>query len=95
MPTDPHAAEYRRRAAALRRLAARLDDSPFLTLHHWAGDDTWTSPRVEVCGAQLAIDQARLRAAADELRGHAWRFERQAETLDAAATLAAVALPGR
>ena len=95
MPTDPHAAEYRRRAAALRQLAARLDETPLLTLHRWAGDDTWSSPRVEACRAQLGIDQARIRAAADDLRGHAWRFERQAEALDAAAALAALAAPGR
>jgi len=95
VPTDPQAAEYRRRAAALRQLAARLDDTPLLTLHRWAGEDTWSSPRVEACRTQLGIDQARIRAAADELRGHAWRFERQAEVLDAAAALATIAAPAR
>ena len=90
MPTDPHADEYRRRAAALRRMAAQLDDTPLLTLHRWAGDDTWTSPRVAACRDQLAGDQAGIRTAADDLRGHAWRFERRAETLEAAAALAAL-----
>jgi len=84
---DPQAAVYRRRAAELRRLADRLDDSPVLTLHHWAGPGTWTSPRVEECRAQLTVDQAQIRVAADELRSEAWRFERRAEELEAAAAL--------
>jgi hypothetical protein len=72
-------------------MAAQLDDTPLLTLHRWAGDDTWTSPRVAACRDQLAGDQARLRSAADDLRDHGWRFERRAEALDAAAALAALA----
>ena len=75
VPTDPHADEYRRRAAGLRRLAARLDDSPLLVLHRWAGEDTWSSPRVDDCRAQLASDQTRIRAAADELRWEARRLD--------------------
>ena len=93
MPTDPQATEYRRRAAELRRLADRLDSSPLLTLHQWAGPETWTSPLVEECRAQLTVDQQTVRSAADELRDQAWRFERRAEALDAAA--AAAALPVR
>ena len=88
MPIDPQAAECRRRAAELRTLAERLDDSPVLTLHRWAGPETWTSPRVEQCRAQLEVDQARIRDAADQLRSEAWRLERRAEDLEAAATLA-------
>jgi hypothetical protein len=91
VPTDPDADSYRRRAGALRRLAGRLDDTPLLSLHRWADDGTWTSPRVETCREQLASDQAGIRSAADDLRDHAWHFERRAEALDAAAVLAALA----
>ena len=52
----------RREPRTLRALASRLDDAPLLTLHRWAGDDTWSSPRVEECRAQLGGDQARVRA---------------------------------
>ncbi|MET0325862.1 MAG: hypothetical protein ABW122_06310 [Ilumatobacteraceae bacterium] len=91
MPIDPQAAVYRQRAAELRRLADRLDDSPVLTLHQWAGPETWTSPRVEEYRAQLTVDQAQIRDAADDLRREAWRFDRRADELEAAA---AVAPPG-
>ena len=89
MPTDPQAVEYRRRAAELRRLADRLDDSPVLTLHHWAGPETWTSPRVDQCRDQLRVDQAQIRDAVDQLRAEAWRLQRRAEDLEAAAAVAA------
>ena len=92
MAEDPHAAELRRRAVALRRMAGRLDDTPLLALHRWAGDDTWGSPHVEACRERLARDQARLCVAADELRFQAWRLDRQAEMLESVAALAA-ALP--
>ena len=62
---------------------ARLDESPLLVLHHWAGEDTWSSPRVEECRAELASDQIRIRAAADELRIEARRLECRAEVLEA------------
>ena len=88
MPIDQQAAEYRRRAVELRRLADRLDDSPVLTLHQWAGPETWTSPRVEECRAQLAVDQAQIRNAADDLRTEAWRLERRAEDLERRAAAA-------
>lgn len=89
MPIDPEAVEYRRRAAELRRLADRLDDSPVLTLHQWAGPETWTSPRVEQCRDQLTVDQAQIRDAADQLRSEAWRLQRRAEDLEAVAAVVA------
>ncbi len=79
----PDPDEYRRRAAGLRRMATRLDETPLLVLHHWAGEDTWSSPRVEDCRAELASDQIRIRAAADELRIEARRLECRAEVLEA------------
>ena len=83
MASDTAAAELRRRAAALRVLAGRLERTPLLTLHRWAGADTWTSPRADELRAQLDGDRARLHAAADELRDQARWLERRAEALDA------------
>jgi hypothetical protein len=94
VPTDPRADDHRRRAAALRRLADRMDDTPLLTLHEWAGGDTWVSPRAEELRSQLSTDQTRVRSAAIDLRYQAWWLERQAEALDDAAAAAAAALGG-
>ena len=90
---DPHAVDCRRRAAELRRMASRLDDSPLLVLHRWAGEDTWSSPTVEDRRAQLASDQNRIRAAADELRTEARRLERRAEVREASLAAAPTELP--
>ena len=69
MPTDPQAAEYRRRAAELRRLAARLDDTPAAHAAPLGRARTRGPARgSRSAGPQLAVDQARIRAAADELR---------------------------
>ena len=89
MPTDPRADDHRRRAAELRRLADRIDDTPLLTLHEWAGGDTWMSPRTAELRSQLSTDQRRVRDAAIELRYQAWWLERQADALDAAAAATA------
>ena len=85
MASDPASAELRRRALALRALAGRIDATPLLTLHRWAGPETWASPRAEELLAQLGGDRRRLDAAAVELRDEARRLERQADALDAAA----------
>ena len=87
MVSDPAAAELRRRALALRALASRIECTPLLTLHRWAGTDTWTSPRADELRAQLAGDRGRLGSAAVELREQARRLERQADALDAAVTM--------
>jgi hypothetical protein len=89
MPVDPSAAELRRRAAALRRLATYLDETPLDALVLWAGPDTWVSPRAEQLRAELQTDRLRLRQAADEQRQHAHWLLRQADTADAAAALRA------
>jgi hypothetical protein len=88
MASDPAADELRRRAASLRMMAGRLEATPLLTLHRWAGPETWTSPRADELRAQLAGDRARLYAAADELRDQARWLERRADALD-------VAMPGQ
>jgi hypothetical protein len=85
MPSDPSAGELRRRAAALRMLAGRVEATPLLTLHRWAGTDTWTSPRADELRGQLAGDRRRLYAAAEELRDQARWLDRRADALDAAA----------
>jgi hypothetical protein len=91
MPTDHEAARLRRRAAELRRLAAHLDDTPFDDLARWAGPDTWVSPRAADLRAQLAVDRARLGGAIDDLLLHARWLERQADAVEAAAAVAALA----
>jgi hypothetical protein len=90
VPSDPEAAELRRRAQELRRLARDLEGSPLLSLHLWAGIDTWSSPRADECRDLLASDQSRLGGAVDDLLTHARWFERRADELDA---LAARAIP--
>ena len=44
MASDPQAAEYRRRAGALRAAGRRLDDAPLHDAAPLGGPDTWTSP---------------------------------------------------
>ena len=88
MPTDPHAAELRRRAAELRRLAQHLHDTPLAAVLERAGPDTWVSPLAAELRTQLGIDRRRLAEAVDDLRRHARYLEREAEALEVAAALA-------
>ena len=89
MSGDPMADEYRRRAAALRELAAQVEASPVLRLHDGAGTDTWSGPGAEACRTMLADDRVRLLHAAAELNEQAWWYEHQADALDAIAAAAA------
>lgn len=75
------------RAATLRALAATIERTPATTLEQLAGDDTWRGPRPLLCRNILVANLAQLHAAADDLRQHAWRLERQARELEAAAAL--------
>ena len=79
---DPAAGELRRRAAALRVLAGRLEGTSLLTLHRWAGADTWRSPRADELRTQLDGDRRRLYGAADDLHEQARWLERRADELD-------------
>ncbi len=88
MPSDPEAAELRRRAHELRRLARDLESSPLLSLHLWAGVETWSSPRADECRDLLTSDQSRVLGAVDDLLARARWFERRADELDAVAALA-------
>jgi hypothetical protein len=87
VPSDPQADEYRRRATELRRLANHLENTPLLSLHQWAGDDTWSSPGADECRDLLTADQSRVRRAVGDLRHQAWWYDRQAEHLDAEAAV--------
>ena len=64
MASDPAAAELRRRASALRALAGRLDATPLLTLHRWAGAGDVDEP-----SGRGAARPARRRPATARCRG--------------------------
>jgi hypothetical protein len=83
----PHhqAADYRRRATQLRTLAARLENTPSMSLHLHAGVDTWRGPRPDACVTDLAVAQRAVRDAADELQVRAFAFDRLADDLETAA----------
>ena len=89
MPTDPTAAEHRRRADELRRYAAHLEASPLDDMLRWAGPDTWISPRADELLGELRADRGRLASAVDDLRRHAHWLDAQASALDQAVQLAA------
>jgi len=59
-------------------------------LERHADDRTWRGPHPALCRALLCSNQHQLHSAADDLRWHAYGFERQADELDAAA----IACPG-
>jgi hypothetical protein len=88
MPTDPHAAELRRRVAELRRVATHLDATPLAAVLEGAGPDTWLSPHAEELREQLGVDRRRLADAVDDLRRHARYLERQAEAVEVVSVLA-------
>ncbi len=94
MPTDPAAAEHRRRADELRRYASHLEATPVDEMLRRAGAHTWISPRAEELGGELRTDRGRLLAVVDDLRRHAHWLDAQATALDAAAQLATVAQRG-
>ena len=79
------AAVLRCRASQLRTLATQMTTTPAMSLGSHAGVDTWFGPRPDACTTDLGRAQATVRTAADELRTQAFRFERHADELDAAA----------
>lgn len=62
-------------------------------LDRHGGLDTWRGLRPELCRSTLARNQHQLHAAAEDLREHAWRVDRQAEELEAIAR-AQIAIAG-
>ena len=77
-----HATQLRDRAQRLRQMSSALEHTPLLGLDRHAGIDTWRGPRADDCVNQLRSVQARIQRAADDLRRHAWTFERRADELD-------------
>lgn len=82
--TATRSSDLRDRAARLRAFATRIEQLPVLRLDLAAGDDTWRGPRPALCRAMLEVNQHQLHAAADDLRWHALRLDREVDELDAA-----------
>ena len=85
MNATDRANQLRQRARQLRRLADAIEGSPVMRLDRHGDVDTWRVQRPDLCRTTLAHNQHQLHAAADDLREHAWRFDRQAEELEAIA----------
>ena len=85
MNATVRADQLRQRARHLRRLADAIEASPVMRLDRYGDVDTWRGTRADLCRATLATNQHQLHAAADDLRWHAYRFEQQAQELDAVA----------
>jgi DICT domain-containing protein len=85
MDTIARARQLRQRAHRLRRFAEAIEASPVMHLDQHGNIDTWRGARPDLCRATLATNQHQLHAAAEDLRWHAYRFEQQAEELDAVA----------
>lgn len=79
------AAHYRRRAAHLRTLAYQMGHTPSMTLQTHATVDTWTGPCAQECTQNLETAQRAVHLAIDDLGDRAWRFDRHADDLEAAA----------
>lgn len=77
--------QLRQRAHHLRWLAEAIEASPVMRLDRYGDVDTWRGLRPDLCRATLATNQHQLHAAADDLRWHAYRFEQQAQELEAVA----------
>jgi len=75
----------RQRAGHLRRLSEAIETSPVMHLDQYGDVDTWRGARPDLCRATLSANQHQLHAAAEDLRWHAYRFEQQAQELEAVA----------
>ena len=85
MTATARANQLRQRAQHLRELAEAIERSPVMRLDRHADVDTWRGARPDLCRATLRANQHQLHAAADDLRWHAYRFEQQAQELEAIA----------
>lgn len=85
------AANLRRRAAHLRTLASQMEHTPSMSLQSHATVDTWRGPGAQACTDDLAAAQRAVRLAIDDLADRAWRFDRTADELEAAAIRAELA----
>ncbi len=73
----------RRRALHLRALATAIEGSPVFALDRYAAEDTWRGGRSDDCRAELAMRQADLYQAIEQLVTTAWWLDRRADVLDA------------
>ncbi len=80
---------YRQRARNLRRLAATMADTPAMTLRMFADEQTWRGPRALACTSDLQRAEWEIHREIDSLHTRAWRFDREADRLDAQAAAAA------
>ncbi len=76
--------QLRRRAGTLRRSAFQVELAELWALRRRAGDDVWVGPAAGEFLDDLAIAEAHLRNAYDELRAAARRLDREADSLEAA-----------
>lgn len=83
--------QLRQRARHLRHLADAIETSPVMRLDRHGDVDTWRGVRSELCRSTLARNQHQLHAAAEDLREHAWRIDREAEELETIARAQIVA----
>lgn len=83
---DPVAVELRRRAAVLRRFAARLDAALVNELVRSAGAETWIGPAADDCFADLQLQRTVMIGSADELRARARALEQRAASIPSGAT---------
>ncbi len=56
-----------------------------MTLQDHSTVDTWRGPRAQECNQSLAAAQRAVHLAIDDLGGRAWRLDRDADELEAAA----------
>lgn len=89
------AAHLRRRAAHLRTLAHQLTHNPSMFLQSHSTVDTWQGPRAQECNDDLEAAQRSVHLAIDDLSDRAWRLERTADDLEAAAVRADATNPLR
>ena len=75
MPLVPVAPLAVLRATELRRLARRLQALSALTLHRFAGDETWVGPAALACRSDLEAHARLLNCEADRLLAVARRLE--------------------
>ena len=85
MNATARANQLRQRAQHLRHLADTIEASPVMRLDRYGDVDTWQGLRPDLCRMTLARNQQQLHGAAEDLREHAWRFDQQAEELEAVA----------
>ena len=88
LDTDRQAAELRRRASGLRRVAAVVEDALLGHLGRLAGDATWFGPTAGAFAEDCHTVGRLLAETADDLRRAATRLDHEALELERAARVA-------